>query len=43
MSCFILLEIRPLPLPSSKERVIELKVDEVYLKKQDTIYFLLFF
>jgi len=25
----ILLEIRPLPLPSPKERVIELRVDEV--------------
>jgi hypothetical protein len=29
---FIFLEIRPLPLPSPKERVIELRVDEVLFK-----------
>jgi len=32
MSCFILLKIRPLPLPSPRERVIELRVKEVLLK-----------
>jgi len=32
MSCYIFLEIRPLPLPSPKERAIELRVDEVLFK-----------
>jgi hypothetical protein len=32
MSCFIFLEIRPLPLPSPKERAIELRVDKVLFK-----------
>jgi len=29
MSCFILLKIQPLPLPSPRKREIELRVDEV--------------
>jgi len=32
MSCFILLEIRPLPLPSPKERAIELRVENDLFK-----------
>jgi hypothetical protein len=34
MSCFILFYIRPLPLPSPKERVIELRVEKVLYKKK---------
>jgi len=32
MSCFILLKIQPLPLPSPRKREIELRVDEVLFK-----------
>jgi len=32
MSCYILLEIRPLPLPSPKKKVIELRVEEDIFK-----------
>jgi len=32
MSCFILDKKRPLPLPSPRERVIELRVNEVLFK-----------
>jgi hypothetical protein len=32
MSCFIFLEIRPLPLPSPEERVIVFRVEEVFNK-----------
>jgi hypothetical protein len=42
MSYFIFPDIRPLPLPSSKERIIELRVDEVLYKIISTGYFLLF-
>jgi len=33
MCCFILLNLRPLPLPSPKERVLELRFEEVLSKK----------
>jgi len=32
MTCFIPLKTRPLPLPSPKERAIELRVDSVLFK-----------
>jgi len=38
MSCFIYFEIRPLPLPSPKERVIEPRVDYFYFKSNMTLF-----